>query len=56
MPNDRVNIEQHIETYLLKTCVITENARLRIYSSTNPKFITFSTLNLGTTIPQSRFI
>jgi hypothetical protein len=30
MPNDSVNIEKHIKTYMLNTCVITENAKLRI--------------------------
>jgi hypothetical protein len=29
MPNDSVNIEKHIQTYLLNTFVITENAELR---------------------------
>jgi hypothetical protein len=29
MPNDNVNVKKHIETYLLNTCVIGENAKLR---------------------------
>jgi hypothetical protein len=29
MPNDSVNIEKHIKTYLLNTCVIRENAKLK---------------------------
>jgi hypothetical protein len=29
MPNDCVNIEKHIKTYLLNTSVITENAKLK---------------------------
>jgi hypothetical protein len=29
MLNDSVNIEKHTKTYLLKTCVIKENAKLR---------------------------
>jgi hypothetical protein len=29
MPKDNVNIEKHIKTYVLNTCVITENAKLR---------------------------
>jgi hypothetical protein len=52
-----VNIEKHIKTYLLNTCVIAENAKLRKnlrkldlfqYKS---NFITFSTLTLGTKVP-----
>jgi L-rhamnose mutarotase len=41
------------KTYLLNTCIITENAKLRkyIYSSTNPNLITFTTLILGTKVP-----
>jgi hypothetical protein len=29
MANDSVNIKKDIETYLLNTCVITQNAKLR---------------------------
>jgi hypothetical protein len=29
MPDDSMNIERHIKPYLLNTCVITENAKLR---------------------------
>jgi DNA mismatch repair ATPase MutL len=28
MLNDSMNIEKHIKTYLLNTCIITENAKL----------------------------
>jgi hypothetical protein len=97
MPNDSVNIEKHIKTYMLNTCEITENAKLReklkkkktpqavnsraaymreyrnrmqleedicnnvpkrtkyIYSNTNPNVIPFSTLILGTKVPESLF-
>jgi hypothetical protein len=29
MPNDSVNIDTHTKTYMLNTCVITENAKLK---------------------------
>jgi hypothetical protein len=29
MPNDSMNIEKNIKIYLLSTCIITENAKLR---------------------------
>jgi hypothetical protein len=35
MPDDGVNIEQRIKTYLLNMCVITENAKLRKHNATS---------------------
>jgi hypothetical protein len=36
MPNDSVNIEKHIKTYLLNTCVITENETPQASTSADP--------------------
>jgi hypothetical protein len=29
MPNNSMNIEKHIETYTLNTCIITDNTKLK---------------------------